>query len=107
MHKRNNYKDENLVYSVDKKLKKWLNKYWNDYKFEVFNYFDEADLGSLKKLNICVSNKLYSERELERFEMQLLRYYNKEELLKKRFVSYAEYEKILQIIQKVINDNGL
>lgn len=107
MHKKNKYNDNCIKMNDDKKLKKWLEIYWKEFKFEVFKYFGEFDLKCLKRLNIYIVNKLYSEREIEILDMQIFQYYNNEKLLKEKNVSQKEYEKILQIMKKVIEENEL
>ena len=91
----------------------WYDKYSTDEIVDIKKYLDRADINLLKKLNIKIKNKIYTEQKVEILNMDLLSYYiaddmDEEELKGSKAlpqnVSREEYNKLLEKINKISED---
>lgn len=121
------FTDFNKIYEEVRKVKKeldnkkysdWNEKYHKEEILKIKDLITLKDRRTLKKLGITIKNKSYTEYELECLTMDLLEYYDdpEEDLseVEKQYqkslegtnVSREEYNKLLEKINKIIEDNG-
>lgn len=96
--------------SKELNYEEWKEKYYKDRTIDIMKYITKEDIELIRKLNIEVEKKIYTEHELEILEMDLLQYYkdndiNKEELeftknLEGTGVSEEEYNMLLKKLEK-------
>lgn len=96
--------------SKELNYEEWKEKYYKDRTIDIMKYITKEDIELIRKLNIEVEKKIYTEHELEILEMDLLQYYkdndiNKEELeftknLEGTGVSEEEYSMLLKKLEK-------
>ncbi len=87
-------------------------KYYEEKKIDIYKYLNEEVLNILKKMDIIIENKLYTENEYDIIEEKILEFYSDfsdEEikpikLLSKIGVSLKEYKKILNIFNQISKD---
>lgn len=91
----------------------WKYKYYNVEKIDITKYFSEEELNILKRLDIKILNKIYTEYEYDLLEMDILAYYQDEdddecpELqefqkdINNVGVSQEEYDKVLRKLSKI------
>lgn len=92
-----------------KNYKTTLKKYQKKPIVNLTNYFTANDFIILEKLDIKIENKLYTEKEVEKINNDIIMYYeymqNKTSLhalvLEKKNISKCELEKILNIFSKI------
>lgn len=91
----------------------WYDKYSTDEIVDIKKHLNRDDITLLKKLNIKIKNKIYTEQEIEILSMDLLSYYiaddmEKEELKQSKSlpkdVSREEYNNLLEKINKISED---
>ena len=91
----------------------WYDKYSTDEIVDMKKYLNRADINLLKKLNIKIKNKIYTEQEVEILNMDLLSYYvaddmDEDELKQSKLlpkdVSREEYNNLLEKINKISED---
>ena len=91
----------------------WYDKYSTEEIVDIKKFLNRDDINLLKKLNIKIKNKIYTEQEVEILNMDLLSYYiaddmDEEELkMSKNLpkdVSREEYNKLLGKINKIIEN---
>ena len=91
----------------------WYDKYSTEEIIDIKKFLNRDDINLLKKLNIKIKNKIYTEQEVEILNMDLLSYYiaddmDEEELkMSKNLpkdVSREEYNKLLGKINKIIEN---
>lgn len=93
----------------------WHYNYCNKKILNIYDYFSKQDILILKKLNINIENKLYSQREFDVINELLFNYYEVNQndeiiqsiTLKKLNISKEQYRKILDIFSKIENDFDL
>ena len=94
----------------------WYDKYSTEEIVDIKKFLNRDDINLLKKLNIKIKNKIYTEQEFEILNMDLLSYYisdeTEEEELKMsknlpKDVSRKEYNKLLEKINKISRDYGV
>ena len=95
---------------IDKKsLRKIMHDYQQKRKIDIYKYLDDEKRDILKRLEIDIEDRLYTEYEYDILDEKVLEYYtdpNDEELkpiklLSKKGVSREEYNKILEIFEKI------
>lgn len=88
----------------------WYDKYSTEEIVDMKKYFNRDDITLLKKLNVKIKNKIYTEQEFEILNMDLLSYYiaddmDEEELKMSKNLpkdaSRKEYNKLLEKINKI------
>ena len=91
----------------------WYDKYSTDEIVDIKKFLGMDDINLLKKLNIKIKNKIYTEQEVEILNMDLLSYYlvddmDEEELKQSKLlpkdVSREEYNNLLEKINKISED---
>ena len=87
-------------------FKQWHSKYSNKKFIDILKYLSNSDLVILQKFNILLENRLYTEREFDIYNMQLLSYFNENpnkqlSILNKINVLKEDYDKILNIFNKI------
>lgn len=91
----------------------WYDKYSTEEIVDIKKFLNRDDINLLKKLNIKIKNKIYTEQEVEILNMDLLSYYiaddmDEEELkhLKSlpKDVSREEYDNLLEKVNKISED---
>lgn len=87
-------------------FKQWHYKYSNKRFIDILKYLSNSDLIILQKFNILLENRLYTEREFDIYNMQLLSYFNENpnkqlSILNKINVLKEDYDKILNIFNKI------
>ena len=94
----------------------WYDKYSTEEIVEIKKFLNRDDINLLKKLNIKIKNKIYTEQEVEILNMDLLSYYiaddmDEEELKMSKNLpkdaSRKEYNKLLEKINKISRDYGV
>lgn len=91
----------------------WYDKYSTEEIVDIKKFLDRADINLLKKLNIKIKNKIYTEQEVEILNMDLLSYYiaddmDEDELKESKAlpqnVSREEYNNLFDKINKISED---
>lgn len=113
------FKVENVFDRIDKncylgdymEFDKWYEKYTTSELIDLKKYFSKEDFKILKKLNIEIKNKIYTEQEFEILDMELIAYYkNEEEMTEEELkeikelpenVKRDDYNKLLDKINKI------
>lgn len=80
-------------------------KYYEQKKINLIEFLNKKDIEILKKFNIFIENRLYSEYEYDSIEEELF-LYNKEdnsknEILKVKKIKIVDYEKILKKFNRI------
>ena len=86
-----------------------IEKYRVNKNINLLNFFSKSDINVLKKLNIKIKNRLYSEYELDMIEEKILEYYEDDDILcSKKLVdvkvSKEEYRRLLNILDKITDE---
>ena len=88
----------------------WYDKYSTEEIVDIKKFLNRDDINLLKKLNIKIKNKIYTEQEVEILNMDLLSYYiaddmDDEELKQSKLlpkdVNREEYNKLLDKINRI------
>lgn len=87
----------------------WEKKYFNNKKIEIINFLNFNQINILKKFEIFIEDRKYTEYEYNVIEMILYKYYEtdindniiKNEKLNERGVTLKEYEEILKVFIKI------
>ena len=91
----------------------WYDKYSTEEIVDIKKFLNRDDINLLKKLNIKIKNKIYTEQEVEILSMDLLSYYIADDMeieelkMSKKLpkdVSRKEYNKLLGKINKIIEN---
>ena len=91
----------------------WYDKYSTDEIVDIKKFLGMDDINLLKKLNIKIKNKIYTEQEVEILIMDLLSYYIADDMeieelkMSKNLpkdISREEYNKLLEKIDKITED---
>ena len=91
----------------------WYDKYSTEEIVDIKKFLNRDDINLLKKLNIKIKNKIYTEQEVEILNMDLLSYYIADDMeieelkMSKKLpkdVSREEYNKLLGKINKIIEN---
>ena len=91
----------------------WYDKYSTEEIVDIKKFLGMDDINLLKKLNIKIKNKIYTEQEVEILNMDLLSYYiaddmDEEELKHSKSlpkdVSREEYDNLLEKVNKISED---
>lgn len=91
----------------------WYYKYSIEEIVDIKKFLNRDDINLLKKLNIKIKNKIYTEQEVEILNMDLLSYYiaddmDEDELKESKTlpkdVSRKEYNNLLEKINKITED---
>lgn len=94
----------------------WYDKYSTEEIVDIKKYLNRDDITLLKKLNIKIKNKIYTEQEFEILNMDVLSYYISDEMEEEELkmsknlpkdVSRKEYNKLLGKINKISRDYGV
>lgn len=102
----------------DFNFEEWQNKYCNNELIDLKKYLDSNDIELLKKLDIDIKDKLYSNYEFDLLEGKLLRYYKNEKEMSKEDlelskpldntgVSRADYNVLLEKFNKISDDYNI
>ena len=88
-----------------------LEKYFSNEIVDLKEHFNENDLSIIKKLNIEIKDKIYTEYEFENLFMEFIDYYKSKDMdnesikmaksLKGTGVSRGEYNKLLDKFKKI------
>ena len=91
----------------------WYDKYSTEEIADIKKFLGMDDINLLKKLNIKIKNKIYTEQEVEILNMDLLSYYIADDMDEEEInmskdlpkdVSREEYNKLLEKINKITED---
>lgn len=91
----------------------WYDKYSTEEIVDIKKFLNIDDINLLKKLNIKIKNKIYTEQEVEILNMDLLSYYIADDMEIEEInmskdlpkdVSREEYNKLLEKINKITED---
>lgn len=91
----------------------WYDKYSTEEIVDIKKFLGMDDINLLKKLNIKIKNKIYTEQEVEILNMDLLSYYIADDMeieelkMSKNLpkdISREEYNKLLEKINKITED---
>lgn len=116
---KNIFKVKNVFDRIDKnyylgeyvEFDKWYEKYTTSELIDLKKYFSKEDFEILRKLNIKIKNKIYTEQEFEILDMKLIAYYkNEKEMTKEELkeikelpenVKRDDYNKLLDKINEI------
>ena len=91
----------------------WYDKYSTKEIVDIKKYLNRDDITLLRKLNIKIKNKIYTEQEVDILTMDLLSYYIaddmdeeelKQSILLPKDVTRGEYNKLLEKVNKISED---
>lgn len=91
----------------------WYDKYSTEEIVDIKKFLNRDDINLLKKLNIKIKNKIYTEQEVEILSMDLLSYYIADDMeieelkMSKKLpkdVSREEYNNLLEKVNKMSED---
>ena len=91
----------------------WYNKYSTEEIVDIKKFLNRYDINLLKKLNIKIKNKIYTEQEVEILNMDLLSYYIADDMeieennMSKdlpKDVSREEYNNLVEKVNKMSED---
>lgn len=91
----------------------WYDKYSTEEIVDINKHLNRDDITLLKKFNIKIKNKIYTEQEVEILNMDLLSYYIADDMEIEEInmskdlpkdVSRKEYNKLLEKINKITED---
>ena len=95
---------------IDKKfLEKVMRDYHQEKTIDIFKYLDDETKDILRRLEINIEDRLYTEYEYDILDEKVLEYYTDPndkdlkpiKLLSEKNVSREEYDKILEIFEKI------
>ena len=115
------FKVQNDFDRIDKKIyigevfdfDKWYEKYSTNEIVDLKKHLSQEDFDLIKKLNIEIKDKVYTEQEFEYLDMDLLAYYIAEDMDEEELeeskplpenVSREEYNTLLEKISKISNE---
>ena len=90
-----------------KEFKKWEYAYFNKPLIDLSKYLTTNDEKVLKKLEIILEDKIYTEYDFECLEMELIAFYNGEEKLKEKGIVYNEMERLWNICDIIRADYSI
>ena len=91
----------------------WYDKYSTEEIVDIKKFLNRDDINLLKKLNIKIKNKIYTEQEVEILSMDLLSYYIADDMEIEEInmskdlpkdVSREEYNNLLEKVNKISED---
>ena len=91
----------------------WYDKYSTEEIVDIKKFLNRYDINLLKKLNIKIKNKIYTEQEVEILNMDLLSYYIADDMEIEEInmskdlpkdVSREEYNNLLEKVNKISED---
>jgi hypothetical protein len=93
-------------------FEEWKSKHYNEKIVDLKEYLSAYDIRLIKKLKIEIKNKIYTEYEFEILQMELLSYYDDENMsIEERFVqkqlkgiTRKNYNRIVKIFEKIADD---
>lgn len=95
--------------SKELNYEEWQEKYYNNRNIDIMKYINKEDIELIKKLNIDIEEKIYTEHELELLEMAILQYYKEKGMSKEDMeftktlegtgVTRKEYNKVLEKLE--------
>lgn len=95
--------------SKELNYEEWQEKYYNKRHIDIMKYITKEDIELIKKLNIDIEEKIYTEHELELLEMDILQYYKEKGMSKEDLeftksldgteVTRKEYNKVLDKLE--------
>ncbi len=96
-------------------INEWKHHYINDEIIDIYSYLTDENIKTLKLLEFNVENKLYTERDFEFLEMQLVCYSDEDEngnlimseKLSNKNVDFNSYKILLDIFHKISLDYKL
>lgn len=86
---------------------KWKEKYHNKRFIDFSKYITEKEKQTLKKLNIKIEDKIYTEYEFDRIELDLYSYYGKRKKRESLGVSYREIKRLWDLVNQMSSDYDL
>lgn len=94
------------LYKNCKLFKQWHYNYLNNRFINISQFLSNNDLIVLQTLGIQIENRLYTEREFEIYNMQILFYFCEEQnkqflILRKLNIKKKDYDRILNIFNKI------
>lgn len=90
-----------------KEFKKWEYTYFNKPLIDLSKYLTTNDEKILKKLDIILEDKIYTEYDFECLEMELIAFYNGKERLKEMGIEYNEMERLWNICDIIRADYSI
>ncbi len=93
-------------------IKKLKYEYYNNPIIDLIKYFNQEELNILKKLEVIIEDKLYTESEFDRINSKVLKYYEHSEngeivqtsILTNKNINKEDLDKILNKFNKVALD---
>ena len=84
----------------------WKEEYYKKEKVDLKQYFSEMDFELLKKMNISILDKIYTENEFEQLYSRILNFYNTDSdepknLIINKNVTREEIDYILKKIEEI------
>ena len=88
------------------KYEDWKNEYYNLEKVDLNKYFSEDNFKTIKKLEIEVYDKIYTESEFENLYFNVASFYDADldkpkEEIKEKDVSFEEYKNLLDKFKNI------
>ena len=108
-----NYDKLNKKILLGNSVEEWKERYYKFNYINVQKYFNDMDINILKKLNVDLKDKKYTEYEFDILQQKVFKYYKDEEMTKEEMkfipnlpidITDYEYKNILSIINKIYED---
>lgn len=90
--------------NICEEISKWQKEYDKKPLVDLSQYFTTKDKEIIKKLNIVLNDKVYTEYEFECLEMDLIAFYKQKEILKNIGITYNEIKRIWNICDTIRED---
>ncbi len=85
----------------------WKEKYHNKRFIDFSKYITEKEKQTLKKLNIEIEDKIYTEYEFNRVELDLYSYHGERKKRESLGVSYREIKRLWDLVNQMSSDYDL
>ncbi len=100
---------------VEERIETYRKKYLNEPRINIMKYLNDETKEIFNKLEILIEDKLYTEYEYDLIDEKVLEYYSDEtdstyvppKSLSEKNVSNKEYEEVLNVFSKIVEDYNL
>ena len=92
---------------MDEKVNNFRKDYFSNECIDIYHFFTKEQLQVLNKLNLKIEDKKYSLYDFDVLEMEIMKYYKDREKLKEKAITDKEYEKIIEIFDKIKEEKNV
>lgn len=100
---------------VEERIENYKRRYLNEPRIDIMKYVNKETKEIFNRLGIVIENKLYTEYEYDLIDEKVLEYYVDEtdptyvppKLLSEKNVSKEEYDNVLEVFSKIVEEYNL